>query len=54
MSEYVQFAGALILLVRILVGSYSFDLTSPSARENELRSARERGWMKMRFRDGGK
>ncbi|MCA1715458.1 MAG: hypothetical protein LC781_00920 [Actinobacteria bacterium] len=43
MSEYVQFAGAMILFVGILVGSYFFVLTSLSARENEPRSGRERG-----------
>jgi hypothetical protein len=54
LSEYVQFAGAMILFVGILVGSYSFVLTAPSALENEPRSGRERGWMRMRFRDGRK
>ncbi len=43
LSEYVQFAGAMILFVGILVGSYFFVLTSPSARENEPRFGRERG-----------
>ncbi len=43
LSEYVQFAGAMILFVGILVGSYFFVLISPSARENEPRSGRERG-----------
>jgi hypothetical protein len=43
LSEYVQFAGAMILFVGILVGSYFFVLTSLSARENESRSGRERG-----------
>jgi hypothetical protein len=38
LSEYVQFAGAMILFVGILVGSSFFVLTSPSARENERRS----------------
>ncbi len=49
MSEYVQFAGAMILFVGILVGSYSFVLSSPGAREYEPRS----GWgrLRMRFRD---
>ncbi len=43
MSEYVQFAGAMILFAGILVVSYFFVLTSPGARENEPRSGRERG-----------
>ena len=42
MSEYVQFAAAMILFIGILNGSYSFVLTSPSARENEIRSKRDR------------
>ena len=40
MSEYVQYAGAMILFVGILVGSCSFVLTSPSAREYKSRC----GW----------
>ena len=51
MSEYVQFAGALILFVGILVGSYSFVLTSPSARERAAVRAGARGRLGMRFRD---
>lgn len=43
LSEYVQFAGAMVLFVGILVGSYVFVLTSASARENEPRSGRECG-----------
>ena len=42
MSEYVQFAGARVLLVAILTGSYFFVLTSPGARENETRVERDR------------
>jgi hypothetical protein len=49
LSEYVQFAGAMILFVGVLVGSYSFVLTSPGAREYEPRSGR--GRLRMRFRD---
>ena len=40
MSEYVQFAGAMILFVGILVGSYSFVLTWSGAREHKSRSGR--------------
>jgi hypothetical protein len=40
LSEYVQYAGAMILFVGILVGSYSFVLTSSGAREYKSRS----GW----------
>ena len=35
MSEYVQFAGAMISFVGILVGSYFFLLTSPGACDYE-------------------
>jgi hypothetical protein len=35
LSEYVQFAGAMVLFVAVLTGSYFFVLTSPGARENE-------------------
>jgi hypothetical protein len=49
LSEYVQFAGAMSLFVGILVGSYSFVLTSPDAREYEPRPGR--GRLRMRFRD---
>lgn len=38
MSEYLQFAIMMALFVAILIGSYYFVLTSPSARENETRS----------------
>lgn len=41
MPEYVQFAGAIVLFIGILIGSYSLVLTSPSARENETRSERD-------------
>jgi len=43
LSEYVQFAGAMVLFIAILVGSYFFVLTSSGARESERRAERERG-----------
>ena len=54
MSEYVQFAEAMTLFVALLVGSYFFVLTSPSARGNESRSGREHVGLRVRFRNGGK
>ena len=43
LSDHVQFAGAMVLSVGIVVGSYYFVLTSPGAREDEPRFRRERG-----------
>lgn len=53
-SDHVQFAGTVILSVGIVVGSYFFVLTSPGAREDEPGSWRERGRLRMWFRDGEK
>jgi hypothetical protein len=41
LSEYVQFAGAMVLFIAILVGSYFFVLTSPSVSESERRAERD-------------
>ncbi len=46
MSEYVQFAGAVVLMVAVLIGSYSFVLYapgSPGRRQREREVERERG-----------
>src|SRR5215210_2054255 len=42
LSEYVQFGEAMVPFIAILIGSYSFVLTSPGARENETRFERDR------------
>ena len=45
MSEYLQFAGLMILFVLILLGSYWFVLYSPGAlsrRQEDRQEARER------------
>ena len=45
MSEYLQFAGLMILFVLILLGSYWFVLYSPGApsrHQEERQEARER------------
>jgi hypothetical protein len=44
-SEYVQFAAAMVLFIAILIGSYWFVLYSPgspSQRQREREAARER------------
>ena len=46
MSEYVQFAGAMVLMVAILIGSYWFVLYapgSPGRRDRERVAERARG-----------
>ena len=46
MSEYVQFAGAMALMVAILIGSYWFVLyapDSPGRRQRERAAQRVRG-----------
>jgi hypothetical protein len=45
LSEYVQFAGAMVLFIGILLGSYWFVLYSPEStarREERRRDERER------------
>jgi hypothetical protein len=42
LSEYVQFAGAMVVFIAILTGSYFFVLISPGAREYETRVERDR------------
>ncbi|CAA9464147.1 MAG: hypothetical protein AVDCRST_MAG28-3751 [uncultured Rubrobacteraceae bacterium] len=45
LSEYLQFAGLMVLFVLILLGSYWFVLYSPgapSSRQEERQEARER------------
>ncbi|MDQ4001285.1 MAG: hypothetical protein M3283_09855 [Actinomycetota bacterium] len=45
MSEYVQLAGAMVLFIAILIGSYWFVLYSPgspSRRQREREAERER------------
>ena len=44
LSEYVQFVGAMVLMVAFLIGSYWFVLYAPGRRQRERAGAgRERG-----------
>jgi hypothetical protein len=46
LSEYVQFMGAMVLMVAFLIGSYWFVLHapgSPGRRQRERQAARTRG-----------
>ena len=46
MSEYVQFAGAMVLMLAMLIGAYWFVLYapgSPGRSQNERAKERERG-----------
>ncbi len=43
MSEYVQFAGAMVLMVAVLIRSYWFVLYPPGRRQWERAAGRERG-----------
>ena len=42
MPEYAQFAGAMVLFLGILIGSYWFVL-APTSQRKERRGERERG-----------
>ena len=43
MSEYVQFTGAMVLMVAALIGSYWFVLYAPGRPQRERATGRERG-----------